>query len=76
MKNRSKDVVILGGGIVGLTIANQLLNRNITNKIIIVEREKKLGLHTSGRNSGVLHSGIYYDPGSLKAKVCVDGARG
>ena len=75
MKNRSTDVVILGGGIVGLTIANQLLNRNITNKITIVEREKKLGLHTSGRNSGVLHSGIYYDPGSLKAKVCVDGAK-
>ena len=69
------DVLILGGGIVGLTIAYQLLERNISSKIFIAERESRLGLHTSGRNSGVLNAGLYYEPKSLNAKMCVAGYR-
>ena len=69
------DVLILGGGMVGLSIANQLLERDITSNITILDKEPELGLHSSGRNSGVLHAGLYYKPGSLKARVCVEGAR-
>tara|TARA_B100000700_G_scaffold246782_1_gene275905 strand:- start:642 stop:1871 length:1230 start_codon:yes stop_codon:yes gene_type:complete len=69
------DIAILGGGMVGLSIANQLIERKIAKKIIIIDKEEKLGSHGSGRNSGVLHSGVYYNPGSLKATVCVAGAR-
>ena len=75
MPSHECDIVIIGAGIVGLSIANQLLERKICSNIIIIEKEKKLGLHSSGRNSGVLHAGIYYKPGSLKAKVCVEGAK-
>ena len=60
---------------VGLSVAHQLIERGITNRITVVDKELDLGLHSSGRNSGVLHAGLYYKPGSLKAKVCVDGAR-
>ena len=59
---------------VGLSIAYQLIERNIAKKIIIIEKEKKIGLHSSGRNSGVLHAGLYYKPNSLKAKVSVEGS--
>ena len=69
------DILILGGGMVGLSIAHQLLERGITSSITILDKEPQLGLHSSGRNSGVLHAGLYYKPGSLKAKVCVEGAR-
>jgi len=71
----SSEVVILGGGMVGLSIAHQILDRKISNDIILIDKEPELGLHSSGRNSGVLHAGLYYKPGSLKAKVCLDGAR-
>ena len=64
----------MGGGIVGLTIANQLLQRNLSKKIVIIDKETDLGFHSSGRNSGVLHAGIYYEPGSLKSRVCVSGS--
>ena len=60
---------------VGLSLANQLLEKEIAKSIIIIDKEPKLGLHSSGLNSGVLHAGIYYEPNSLKAKVCVDGSR-
>ena len=69
------DVLIIGAGIVGLAIAYQLLERGISNNIVIIEKEKEIGMHSSGRNSGVLHAGIYYKPGSLKAKVCISGAK-
>ena len=74
MDSTNCEFLIVGGGIVGLTIANQLLERNISKSIIILDKEPELGLHTSGRNSGVLHAGIYYEPNSLKSKVCVSGA--
>ncbi len=69
------DVVILGGGMVGLCLAYQLIERKEASSIVIVEKENELGLHSSGRNSGVLHAGLYYKPDSLKAKVCVSGAK-
>ena len=69
------DFCIIGGGMVGLSLANQLLEKEIAQSIVIVDKEPKLGLHSSGLNSGVLHAGIYYEPNSLKAKVCVEGSR-
>ena len=72
MKNK---VVIIGSGIVGMTIAYQLLTRKLSKDILIIEKENLPGKHTSGRNSGVVHSGLYYKPDSLKAKVCVKGSK-
>ena len=69
------DFLIIGGGMVGLSIANQLLERDITKNIVVIDKEKSLGMHSSGLNSGVLHSGVYYKPGTLKSKVCVSGSR-
>ena len=67
------DVLIIGGGIIGLSIGVALLESKPSLKVIIAEKEKSLGLHASGRNSGVLHAGFYYSPDSLKAKFCRDG---
>ena len=75
MNAHRSDILILGGGMVGLSIAHQLLQRGVTSSIIVVDKESSLGKHSSGRNSGVLHAGLYYKPDSLKAKVCVDGSR-
>lgn len=66
------DYVICGAGIIGLTIARELIKTG-AESIIIFEKEDGLGYHASGRNSGVLHAGIYYDPGTLKAKMCLEG---
>ena len=67
------DVVIVGGGIVGLATANSLLSNNPNIKLIVLEKESSLGAHQTGHNSGVIHSGLYYKPGSLKAKNCIEG---
>ncbi len=72
MTTRQADVLIVGGGIVGLTLARELLARGREN-VLIVEKEPELGRHASGRNSGVLHAGIYYAPDSLKARSCLRG---
>ena len=69
------DYLIVGSGIIGLTIARELSILKKNFKVLIIEKEKKIGFHASGRNSGVLHSGVYYPRGSLKAKVCSKGAR-
>ena len=74
-KKAETEYLIIGCGMVGLSIANQLWERGISKNITCLDKEQKIGLHSSGRNSGVLHAGIYYNPGSLKAKVCVNGAR-
>jgi len=71
----STDYLIVGGGIVGLTVARELRKRYPSASIAVLEKEESLGKHASGRNSGVLHSGIYYDSDTLKAKVCAEGAR-
>ncbi|XP_078591172.1 L-2-hydroxyglutarate dehydrogenase, mitochondrial-like isoform X2 [Branchiostoma floridae x Branchiostoma japonicum] len=67
------DVVIVGGGIVGLAAARELILRHPQLKFAVLEKEKELASHQSGHNSGVIHSGIYYTPGSLKARLCVEG---
>ena len=69
------DVVIIGAGITGLCIAHQLFETKKCNSILILDKEFSSGLHTSGRNSGVLHAGVYYKPDSLKARVCTLGAK-
>lgn len=74
MKPSQCEVLIVGAGIIGLTIARELVNHGIKD-IIIIEKESSLGLHASGRNSGVLHAGMYYTPDTLKARFCVDGNR-
>ena len=68
-------VVIVGSGMVGMSLAHQLLEKNSNLDICILEKEKEIGLHSSGRNSGVLHAGLYYEPNSLKAKVCIAGSK-
>lgn len=74
MTNKNCEILIIGAGITGLTIARELVERGYEN-ILIIEKESRVGIHASGRNSGVLHSGVYYSPGSLKAKYCVEGNR-
>ena len=69
------EYVIVGAGIVGLTIARELLSNKKNTTILVIEKEDSIGFHASGRNSGVLHSGIYYSKETLKAKVCSTGAR-
>ncbi|XP_035466895.2 L-2-hydroxyglutarate dehydrogenase, mitochondrial [Scophthalmus maximus] len=68
------DVAVVGGGIVGLATARELILRHPSLSFILLEKEKELAVHQSGHNSGVIHSGIYYTPGSLKARLCVRGA--
>lgn len=67
------DVVVVGGGIVGVASAREYLQRHPNLKMAIVEKEPELAMHQTGHNSGVIHAGIYYKPGSLKAKLCVEG---
>ncbi len=67
------DVVVIGGGIVGLASAWQILNRDPRLRVVVLEKEREVASHQTGRNSGVIHSGIYYKPGSLKAINCREG---
>ncbi len=73
MTDQTFDIVIVGGGIVGLATALQLLRRRPAIRLGIVEREAQLGSHQSTHNSGVVHAGLYYTPGSLKARLCREG---
>lgn len=68
------EVVIIGGGILGLASGRELLKRRPGTRVIVLERERELASQQTGHNSGVIHSGIYYKPGSLKARFCVAGA--
>ena len=67
------DIIIIGGGIVGLASALKMKVGRPGLKIVVIEKEKQLATHQTGHNSGVIHSGIYYKPGSMKAKNCLDG---
>jgi 2-hydroxyglutarate dehydrogenase len=69
------DLAIVGGGIVGLAVARELIRRYPHASVCVLERETDVGTHQTGHNSGVVHAGVYYAPGSLKARLCVDGAR-
>ena len=67
------DFVVIGGGIVGLATARELLLRHPGSSLLVLEKERELASHQTGHNSGVIHSGIYYNPGSLKARICRSG---
>jgi L-2-hydroxyglutarate oxidase len=69
------DHLIIGGGIVGLSVGVEILNKYPSARVLLVDKEEQTGLHASGRNSGVLHAGFYYSPDSLKAKFCLQGNR-
>ena len=68
------DIVVVGAGLIGLATGRELLRRYPDRRLAILEKEAVIASHQSGRNSGVIHSGIYYSPGSLKAQLCVEGA--
>src|ERR1700757_287070 len=68
------EFAVIGGGIVGLATALQLIRRKPGVRVVVLEKEPAVGRHQTGHNSGVIHSGIYYKPGSLKARNCVAGA--
>ena len=70
---KNKNIAIIGGGIIGLAVAYKLSKQNAI--VHVFEKEAAVGLHQSGRNSGVLHCGLYYEPGSLKAQLSVNGIR-
>ena len=75
MSENNFDIIVIGGGIVGLASAYKLNVHHPNLKICVLEKENAVASHQTGRNSGVIHSGIYYKPGSYKAKNCVDGRR-
>ncbi|MBC7812600.1 MAG: L-2-hydroxyglutarate oxidase [Burkholderiales bacterium] len=69
------DVVVVGGGLIGLATAREVLKRQPDLRLALLEKEPEIARHQSGHNSGVIHTGIYYTPGSMKAKACVAGHR-
>ena len=73
MSREKLDIIIIGAGVVGLAVATELSSRNDGAMIALVEKHDTFGLETSSRNSEVIHAGIYYPAGSLKAKLCVEG---
>jgi len=74
MNDSRYGVIIIGGGVVGLGVALEITRRFPRQRLLLLEKEDRVARHQSGRNSGVIHSGVYYKPGSLKAKLCVSGA--
>jgi len=71
----TRRVGIVGGGIVGIALAHRLAGLDRDLAVTVLEKEQALGLHQTGRNSGVVHAGLYYPPGSLKARLCRRGVR-
>jgi L-2-hydroxyglutarate oxidase LhgO len=69
------DIAVVGAGIIGLASARELLLRHPGLRVCVIDKEERLAAHQTGHNSGVIHSGIYYAPGSLKARLCVSGSR-
>jgi (S)-2-hydroxyglutarate dehydrogenase len=74
MPDSHHNVIIIGGGIVGLAVAREITLRFPHLRVLVLEKESRVAQHQSGHNSGVIHSGVYYKPGSLKARLCVAGA--
>ena len=68
------DIIVIGGGIVGLSVAREVTRQFPRLRLALVEKETRVGTHQTGHNSGVIHSGVYYKPGSMKARMCVEGA--
>ena len=75
MENNIFDIAIIGGGIVGAATFYRIQKHHPNLRIILIEKEDRLAFHQTGNNSGVIHSGLYYKPGSLKAKNCVEGRK-
>ena len=75
MENTTFDIIIIGAGAVGMATALKLNTKYPSKKILVLEKENEVSAHQTGHNSGVIHSGIYYKPGSYKARLCVDGRR-
>jgi (S)-2-hydroxyglutarate dehydrogenase len=73
MSVKKYDTIVIGAGLVGLSVVYHLKRKNPDSKVLLIEKEKEVAKHQSGNNSGVMHSGIYYTPGSLKAKNCIAG---
>ena len=73
--HRTADFVVIGAGILGLAVARELLARHPDASLCVLEREDRIAAHQTSHSSGVIHAGIYYAPGSLKARLCVEGAR-
>jgi (S)-2-hydroxyglutarate dehydrogenase len=73
MNHKKYDVIVIGGGIVGLATALKIKEKRPQTRLLLIEKENQLAAHQTGHNSGVIHSGIYYKPGSLKATNCVNG---
>jgi L-2-hydroxyglutarate oxidase len=71
----SCDIAVIGAGIVGLAVARELLARRPGARIIVIDKQSAVAQHQTGHNSGVIHAGVYYSPGSLKARLCVAGAK-
>ena len=69
------DVILIGGGILGLATALRILQMRPGTRLMLIEKESSLAQHQTSHNSGVIHSGLYYRPGSLKAKNCMEGYR-
>jgi L-2-hydroxyglutarate oxidase len=74
MTDSRYDVIIIGGGVVGLGVGFEITRRFPGKRLLVLEKEDRVARHQSGHNSGVIHSGVYYKPGSLKARLCVTGA--
>lgn len=75
MRSDQYDLAVVGAGIVGLAVAREVLRRRPESRVIVIDKHQSVAYHQSSHNSGVIHSGIYYRPGSLKARLCVQGAR-
>src|SRR5438105_98973 len=74
MADSHYNVIIIGGGVVGLGVGLEITRRFPRLRLLLLEKEDRVARHQSGHNSGVIHSGVYYKPGSLKARLCVTGA--
>ncbi|MEP6994317.1 MAG: FAD-dependent oxidoreductase [Acidobacteriota bacterium] len=73
MTGRRFDCGVVGAGIVGLATAREVLRRGLASRLAVLEKESAVAFHQTGHNSGVIHAGVYYRPGSLKAKLCLEG---
>src|SRR5260370_29478551 len=74
MRSTRYDVAVVGAGIVGLAVAREIIARRPGDRVIVIDKATAVAEHQSGHNSGVIHAGVYYAPGSLKAELCVEGA--